>query len=394
MKPFFKLRGVVQHYAWGGYQFLPLVLGMNNPSGKPFAEYWLGAHPIHPSLIEGEKDLFSFLGEKPLLNSEKTISKDERFPFLLKVLDVRQMLSIQVHPDKKGAIKGFEKETAKGISIQAPERNYKDRNHKPELMVALGDFYLLHGFKNEEGIRNIFQKVPELSILEQPFRISYRALYEEVMRMPQEKVDAILLPLAERILPLYKENRLSKETEDFWAAKAVTEFCKEGRFDRGIFSIYLFNLVKLVEGQGIFQTHGLPHAYLEGQNVEIMANSDNVLRAGLTEKHIDVEELLLHTKFEAVNPEIMQAEDTARKIFAPAVDEFELHHYLLNQNPSQVNASAGEIWWLEKGNLEIRSEAHTIQLKKGEALYISTPSEVHLATGAPASLFRACIPPV
>ncbi|MBA2746169.1 MAG: mannose-6-phosphate isomerase, class I, partial [Flavisolibacter sp.] len=201
MKPFFKLRGVVQHYAWGGYQFLPLVLGMNNPSGKPFAEYWLGAHPIHPSLIEGEKDLFSFLGEKPLLNSEKTISKDERFPFLLKVLDVRQMLSIQVHPDKKGAIKGFEKETAKGISIQAPERNYKDRNHKPELMVALGDFYLLHGFKNEEGIRNIFQKVPELSILEQPFRISYRALYEEVMRMPQEKVDAILLPLAERILP-------------------------------------------------------------------------------------------------------------------------------------------------------------------------------------------------
>ena len=334
MKRVYKLKGVVQHYNWGGTSFIPQLLAIANTDEKPFAEYWLGAHPAAPSMIEEENiSLDQFIDR----NAAEALGEEvaQKFPslsYLFKILDVAQMLSIQVHPSKASAEEEFEKENEKGIPLNAPHRNYKDKNHKPELMVALSDFWLLHGFKNEEALKTVLEKVPELGFLTSTFcEGNYKALYEEVMTMKQEKVNEVLSPLLQRIVPAYENNELKKSSEDFWAARAAVTFCKGNHYDRGIFSIYFFNVLHLKEGEAIYQAAGLPHAYLEGQNVEVMANSDNVLRAGLTEKHVDVPELMKHVKFEATYPNIILASSEVEQNFDAPVEEFQLKRYLVKE---------------------------------------------------------------
>jgi mannose-6-phosphate isomerase len=392
VKECFKIQGVVQHYAWGGYEFIPELLGVSNPDHRPFAEYWLGAHPNHPSLLEDGTSLADYLKKNPIPTGENNQGKTEDLPFLLKILDVRQMLSIQVHPGKKAAEKGYKEEELAGIPLKAGHRNYKDKNHKPELMVALGDFYLLHGFKPEEKMVHTLSKIPELHFLLPIFQSGqYQDLYEEVMRMPQEKVNEILQPLADRVLRLYKNNEFNKEDENFWAARAIEEFCKNGNMDRGIFSIYLFNLVSLKKGEGIFQDHGLPHAYLEGKNVEVMANSDNVLRAGLTEKFIDVGELLKNVEFEPTYPKINKALKDDHIYYPVPVAEFELHHYLPTGN-FEIAAKPGEITLVEQGSAMVNACGQVFELKKGEALYINQEMNIKVIPSENLSLYRVSTP--
>lgn len=382
----------MQHYDWGGYDYIPAILRKSNPDHKPFAEYWLGAHPMFPSRLEDHTDLYTYIRKNNIIEKENNPGGSGDLPYLLKVLDVRQMLSIQVHPDRQGAIKGFEAEERAGIPLSSGDRNYKDKNHKPEMMVALGDFYLLHGFKPAQQIINTLDTVPELKFLTSFFQgNNYRSLYEEVMRLPQEKVNEVLQPLSDRILPKYEKGELQKTEADFWAARAIKEFCTPGNFDRGIFSIYLFNLVLLKKGQGIFQDHGLPHAYLEGKNVEVMANSDNVLRAGLTKKKIDVEELLRHVRFDETIPNILGKENSEHEIYKTPVSEFELHHYHI-KNPYLIKASAGETWWLERGKLLAKTGQGELEMIAGEAIFIARDSVLEIVPAENASLFRVLIP--
>jgi mannose-6-phosphate isomerase len=201
-----------------------------------------------------------------------------------------------------------------GIPMDAPNRNYKDPNHKPEVMVALSEFWLLHGFNaNLHQIlddHEIFN--PLVPLLEVK---GLKGLYQYVMELPQSGVDAMLRPLAEKIVPLYTKNQLSKSSPDFWAARVMAEAKPSfENLDRGIFSIYFFNIVQLEPGEAVFQDAGIPHAYLEGQNIELMSNSDNVLRAGLTSKHMDIPELMKHTRFEYVVPHVMHGEKEGKLI--------------------------------------------------------------------------------
>lgn len=303
------IEGVVQPYNWGGKTFISGLLGQSNPEGRPYAEYWLGAHPAGPSKV--------MLGEKAHTSLPALIQSDRerylgtavntqfgRFPYLLKILDVKDMLSIQVHPTKRDAEEGFRKENEAAVPLDAPNRNYKDDNHKPEMMVALSEFWLLHGFSSqiEKSLGQHAFFAPFISVFKDR---GIEGLYQTLMELPQQEVDALLQPHAERILPLYASGRLEKTDPDFWAARAVNNLCSDGHLDRGIFSIYLFNIVRLQPGEGIFQGAGLPHAYLEGQNIELMSNSDNVLRAGLTPKYIDIPELLRNTEFVVTIPKII-----------------------------------------------------------------------------------------
>jgi mannose-6-phosphate isomerase len=392
----FKLKGVVQHYSWGGYDFIPQLLGIENEDQKPFAEYWMGAHGNHPSLVQNDEtiplnDFIKSDIEGILGNTVST--KFSTLPYLLKVLDVRQMLSIQVHPSKKAAEHGFEEENKKNIPVNAPHRNYKDANHKPESMVALSDFWLLHGFKKKEDLEKILDAKTELRFLKEIFFSNgYKGLYEEVMLMDQHRVNDILKPLVQKIIPLYKNESLPKSSEDFWAARAALNFCKGENFDRGIFSIYFFNLVSLKKGQGIFQADGLPHAYLEGQNVEIMSNSDNVLRSGLTDKHIDVAELLKHVKFEATIPDILNPQ-SHRKIFISPAEEYELQQYLLNKGDEEkIETRSGEIFLLLEGTLEAISGNEKMQINKGDSIFIKAGCNLTINPLLNINLFRATIP--
>jgi mannose-6-phosphate isomerase len=393
-KSIFQLTGVVQHYSWGGYEFIPQLLGIENTLRKPFAEYWMGAHGNHPAHLDGGTPLNQFIAAHAdeILGTE-TNKKFGSLPYLLKVLDVRQMLSIQVHPSKEAATIHFQEENDKNIPVNASHRNYKDENHKPELMVALSHFWLLHGFKPEEELVRLLEGKEELHFLKEVFlQNGYKGMYEEVMLMDQDKVNNVLSPLLERIVPLYKDGLIGKDSEDFWASRAAVDFCKNSDYDRGIFSVYLFNLVHLKKGEGIFQGAGLPHAYLEGQNVEIMANSDNVLRAGLTDKHIDVPELLKHVMFERTVPKILTPR-SHHKVFASPAEEFELQEYCLAEGESiEVRSRTGEVFLLMEGGLEIEAGGEMVQMNKGQSIFVKGGTALVLKPLEQVNLFRATVP--
>ena len=316
------IQGVLQPYAWGGTDYLARFLHRPNPAGEPQAEYWMGAHAKGPAeLIGHDRTLDNYVAADPegVLGTAVARRFDDRLPFLFKVLDVKDMLSIQVHPTKDAAEKGFAAEEANGPERTAPNRNYRDDNHKPELGVALTDFYLLHGFKDSAAIEISLNTVPGWSELLPALRSDGVAgLYGHVMALGQADLNELLQPLVDSLGP---ESDYSRDQPEFWASRAVQQYSEGGRHDRGLFSIYWFNIVHLRPGEGIFQDAGIPHAYLEGVCLELMANSDNVLRGGLTPKHIDVPELLDKTSFDPVSPAIITPDRADRAAAARPNDE-------------------------------------------------------------------------
>lgn len=402
MQKIFRLEGKVQYYAWGGNRFIPNLLAQSNEGDKPFAEYWMGAHENVPSIVvlpDGStQPLNEFIKKDPSGILGAAVNDHfGRLPYLFKVLDVKDMLSIQVHPTKKDAVAAFAAENKKGIALNAPERNYKDDNHKPELMYALSDFYLLHGFKAPESLHSILRNTPELQFLQPVFeKGSYAGLYRQVMKMDQQEVNRHLQPLLDRIIPQYEKGLLEKDREDFWAARAAGTFNQPGVIDRGIFSIYFFNLVNLKPGETVFQDAGIPHAYLEGQNMELMANSDNVLRGGLTVKHIDVEELMKHVRFEAVVPKVIKGkrgEVEQEEIFPTPAGDFELHELSLKQDEKvQLQSPTTEIFFVFEGSMEAVERDTMLKLRSGEAMLATAGAAFSIKGIEKSKIFRATVP--
>jgi mannose-6-phosphate isomerase len=392
----YKLKGVVQHYSWGGTQFIPDLIGLPNNDKRPFAEYWLGAHPASPAVLQNgtTTSLYEAIQSSPQAFLGSRVQQQfGSLPYLFKILDVRQMLSIQVHPSIESAIKGFAEEDEKGVPLKAPHRNYKDKNHKPELMAALSDFWLLHGFKPEAQLRKVFEEVPELQPLQAEFeKNSYNGLYESVMTMPQEGVDEMLAPLLQKIVPQYEAGALPKSSEHFWAARAVLTFCNDAHYDRGIFSIYFFNLLHLKKGEGIYQPAGLPHAYLEGQNVEVMANSDNVLRAGLTDKHIDVAELMKHVTFEPTLPKIIPASREKEQVYKTPAGEFELTKLTITQTVD-CHVESATVFFVTDGRADLQTGGQRLPLERGEAALVMAGQSCAISpAGSTATVFAVTTP--
>lgn len=393
----FKLKGVVQHYAWGGHSFIPELIGDHNDTNKPCAEYWMGAHPSAPATFHLNGELGT-LDQLIKSNPAKTITeavynKFGELPYLFKVLDVHDMLSIQVHPTKEEAEKGFDKEEAAGISIHAPYRNYKDRNHKPEIMVALSDFWLLHGFKQKADLEATLENTPELRVLLTLFKKEgIKALYQFVMEMDQADANTILLPLVKREIRHKLDGKLSRTEPGWWAAKLYEGKDLSGDLDRGIFSIYFFNIVQINPGEAIFQHAGVPHAYLEGQNIELMANSDNVLRGGLTPKHVDVPELMKHTSFEEIVPYVMKGVPgrVGEKIYPCPVPDFGISKIELTAGTEyQATAESLEIMIVTEGGALVNN---SLVLKRGEVLALLPGAEYELYASGNCTLFKAFVP--
>jgi mannose-6-phosphate isomerase len=395
----FKLKGKIQHYAWGGTEYIPHWLGINNPDKKPYAEYWMGAHPLASSSLiinDKEENLFELIKRNPaLFIGEKTQKQFGELPYLFKILDVKDMLSIQVHPSKDAAVKGFEEEEKKGIALNAANRNYKDKNHKPETMIALSEFWLLHGFLAEDKLLHVIKSIPEFKSFEKiVLDGGYKGLYEYVMTLPQYEIDKLLTPLIEREVKRKKNNELSKYDAGWWAAKLFENENQIKNIDRGVFSIYFFNIVKLNPGEGVFQGAGLPHAYLEGQNVELMANSDNVLRGGLTPKHINVPELIKNIIFEGIEPNVMKGIDltSGERNYPCSVEDFGISKIELNAGDIyQSQASSLEIIVIISGELKA-SGINTINAKRGEAIAILPGETYTISTTNKLYAYKAFVP--
>jgi mannose-6-phosphate isomerase len=396
------ITGKVQHYAWGGENYLPDLLNTPVKKGETYAELWLGTHERGSAEFQNESGQTVSLKEYIETFPQQTLGEQAcrafgRLPFLLKVLDVKDMLSIQVHPSREDARTAFEEENARGVDLAAPDRNFKDDNHKPELMLALSEFWLLHGFKNPTILQVILNEIPELHFLLPVFgRNDYRKLYKHVMEMPQEEVNHHLRTLVDRIIPQYQNGRLDKNKEDFWAARAALTYGKDSDIDRGVFSIYFFNLLHLQPGEAVFQDAGVPHAYLEGQNVEIMSNSDNVLRGGLTTKHVDVPELMKHVKFEATLPKIITGKQagSAREIYYTPAPDFELSRVRLVRGKTlDMSSRSVEIFLVLNGMAEITENSRNGFLRnKGEAWVSFDGADFRITAREDTTIYQASIP--
>ncbi len=395
----FKLKGKTQNYAWGGYDFIPRWLGIENKEHKPYAEYWMGAHPSASSvLLSDDKEIIlnDAIKQDPAgLIGEEVFETFGELPYLFKILDVKDMLSIQVHPSKAGAIEGYAAEEAAGVPLNATHRNYKDKNHKPEVMVALSEFWLLHGFLEKSALLEVLRTVPEFGGFDDIFNVSgYKGLYQYVMEMPQDEVNELLAPLVQRELVAKRSNELSKHQPGWWVSKSFEGKDEISEIDKGVFSIYFFNIVKVSPGEAIFQGSGIPHAYLEGQNVELMANSDNVLRGGLTSKHVDVQQLLKHTIFEETKVKILRGDrhELGEVVYECLVPDFGISKIALLAGQSiQSQASSMEIIVVIEGSLQV-SGTNTINALKGEAVAILAGEKYTITTSLDVLAYKAFVP--
>ena len=398
MNTAYKLQGIHRHYEWGGSAFIPQLMQLDNTIGKPFAEYWMGAHPSASALVatsEGQKALDQMIQEnKAHFLGTNIADQFGTLPYLFKILDVEKMLSIQVHPSKENAEIGFLKEQLACVPIDAAHRNYKDQNHKPEVMVALSDFWLLHGFMPANALKERLANLAPLQSLLDVFGLeNYAGLYGHFMRLDQPAVDKILKPLLEIAVHEVAAGKVDKSHPHWWANKYYGGKVPVSNIDKGILSIYLLNIVNVPKYQGVFQGAGLLHAYLEGQNIELMANSDNVLRGGLTPKHIDIEELLEHIKFEPTYPNILNGDlkNSNEVQFPCPVPDFGLTKITLSQGEAYTNeTNSFEMFLVMQGEVLLDG----IELKAGELAAVKAGSTYHIQSSGSetAVIFKSFVP--
>ena len=397
----YRLTGQVQHYAWGGKNYIASLIGLNSAKDQSCAEWWLGAHPSAPSEIEnvtGKQSLIEFLSQNPTALGQASRQQfGDELPYLLKILDVEKPLSIQLHPTKAQAEKGFEAENAKGVSLTDSTRTYKDRNHKPEMMIALSDFWLLHGFKTKSQILATLNARPSLQPLAKKLSTqSLAEFYADVMLADQSTLANWLLPIIEANQQLYKNGELTLDNPDYWLLYTMEAMAiLPEKLDAGLVCFYLFNIVHLKEGEGIFQEAGIPHAYLRGQNVELMACSDNVIRGGLTPKYVDIAELLKIVDCREITPQIISAapQNQSEFTYKTPVKDFALAQIRIEpQQHTELNLQSAGILLVMQGELKIQEKSTVLTLKQGESAFITADSNVEIMSEKGGYAFLAKLP--
>ena len=389
-------------YDWGGNTLIPQTLGFEPEEGVPYAEYWLGIHKKGPAQLTLPSGKTVSLDEIVENYAERILGENvnqtyHTLPYLVKLLDAKEMLSIQVHPNKKQAEEGYAWEERKGIELSNPNRTYKDDNHKPEYAVVLGDFWLLHGFRQPDSLRQVLEHTDELQSLLSYFDgDKYEKLYRYVMKdMSDDEANNLLSTLAQRIKRQYEQGELRKDNPDYWAAKAMQYMhMSDGNYDRGIFSIYFLNLVHMHKGQGIFQDAGLLHAYLEGPIIEVMANSDNVARGGITPKFVDIEELLKLVRFEGIDPKIVEPDDTQEEaLFDCPSKEFKVSSLSLEAGKAfEGRSTSAEMLLAIDGNATVHADGVTLSLEKGMSVLVLADTDYSITGNESDSVYRICVP--
>ncbi|MFY2788209.1 mannose-6-phosphate isomerase, class I [Rhodococcus sp. MALMAid1271] len=320
------LRGAVRSYAWGSRTALARIQGRPVPSDHPEAEIWLGAHPADSAHVlhdSGSTPLLTVIdGDPGAQLGHSAQHYESRLPYLLKLLAAEEPLSLQAHPSSTQAREGFARENAAGVPIDSPVRNYRDPNHKPELIVALSEFEALAGFRRPTETVELLDAlaVPALAgyrslLAAQPDASGLRTVFTSWITLPGQSLDEILPAVAQGCID-YLSGPARKDGGRFAAeARTLLELGESYPGDAGVLAALLLNRVTLAPGQGLYLDAGNLHAYLRGTGVEIMANSDNVLRGGLTPKHVDVPELLRVLDFEPADISAITAGDDDRPTY-------------------------------------------------------------------------------
>lgn len=394
------LKNPTQHYAWGSKTFIPKLMGEPFPAEKPQAELWMGAHPKAPSLVLWDGDwisLLEWIRKDPEGILGETVAKEfsNELPFLFKILAADKPLSVQAHPSREQAQEGFARENGIKIPLDATHRNYKDENHKPEMICALTPFWLLNGFRKIDDLMALIERIGAPALKNKAIHLQgqseaggLKVFFTTLMTMDQGTQRQLVAEVVHHC------DKLSTTGPEFeW----ITKLNQKYPGDMGVLSPIFMNLVKLRPGEGFYTPPGRLHAYLEGAGMELMANSDNVLRGGLTGKTMDVPELLkildfTHSEVDILKPERLES---GEEVYHTPAKEFLLSVISVFKGSlfeSSQRRSVEIITCLE-GNARISdlSTGESLSLTKGTAIIVPAAVELYRIEGE-ANLYKAAVP--
>lgn len=394
-----RLNNPVMPYVWGSHIAIAQLCGRRVPSSAPEAELWMGAHPKAPSTvtIDGEDiGLDKLIARRPnaILGEQVAGRFDGRLPFLFKVLAAEKPLSIQAHPDRKQAIEGYERENRAAIPLDAPQRNYRDDNHKPEIIVALTAFWGLNGFRPLDDLECQLDRFGPKGLLplwsgccaaSSPSALD--CFFDRLMGLTGSAKEIVLAEALDNARRYANKNPIGA-----WVQTLQTAYPG----DIGTLAPIFLNLVRLEPGQAMYLPARQLHAYLNGVGIELMANSDNVLRGGLTSKHIDPRELMRVLRFDMraatiVTPQVFSATET---LFPTPAEEFQLARIDLRERDlHQASGRRGvEILIVTEGALSLHTEGRAaLHLVRGESVLVPAAAEPYRLVGR-GVCYRAGVP--
>ncbi|MFV2119864.1 mannose-6-phosphate isomerase, class I [Streptomyces sp. Act-28] len=391
-----RLDNTVRPYDWGSPTALPELMG-TVPDGTPRAELWMGAHPSAPSrVLRGGRPspLDGVVAADPVAELGEAVVRrfGPRLPFLLKLLAADSPLSLQVHPDTARAAAGYARENAAGVPLDAPHRTYRDPHHKPEMIVALSPFEGLCGFRPARECADLLDALgvdglaPYARALRSgPEEDALREVFSAFLTSP----DPVLLAGVTRAL-----GRVAR-TEGAWRREcaAYEGVARAHPGDPGLLAALMVRQVRLAPGEALFLGAGVPHAYLRGLGVEVMAGSDNVLRCGLTTKHVDVDELLRVVRFAAgpagvVRPEVL---DDGEEVYPAPVDDFRLSRLRPGAARAayHLDGAGPQILVCTGGRVRLVGRRGELVLEPGASAYVPAGEEV--AVTGDGTVFRATV---
>ncbi|MBN2360109.1 MAG: mannose-6-phosphate isomerase, class I [Deltaproteobacteria bacterium] len=392
------LRNPVMNYAWGSRTAIADLLGQPQPAPQPEAELWLGDHPRAPSLLrrgDAWVSLATVIGSSPaaVLGEDVARRFGGRLPFLLKVLAAARPLSIQAHPDREQARRGFDRENAAGIPLAAAERSYSDDNHKPELLCALQPFCALCSLRPAADVLRQLEDLgadglgPAATELRRGGRDGWRGFLRALLTLDRSQQRLVVDACAARIATRPPQPALE------WVARLASAFPG----DIGALAPLFLNLVRLQPGQALYQPAGELHAYLDGVGLELMANSDNVLRGGLTPKHVDVDGLLEILTCAERPPLVIRPEPVSavERIYRTPADEFSLSVIDVDQAHGYRAPAARpvEILICVAGQATVAGDDGTAALTLGRGASLLAPAGIGYAISGRATVYRATVPP-
>ena len=387
MSKFYKLRNKARHYDWGSPVDIPRLLGMA-ADGAPWAELWIGSNSGFSSILESsdETTLVDLIARDPRrFLGENTARRYGTLPFLLKLLAAEKPLSIQAHPNLAQAREGFERENRAGLALDLPERNYKDSNHKPEIIAALTPFTGLCGFRGVDEIRGLLAAFLEPAasapppVLREGFAPLTRALSNRESAAALRDFLTGLFNLSKTVREALTEYVLSicEPPPDCGASlcdamELMRDLARLYPGDPAVIAPLYLNVFRLNPGEAVFLEAGILHAYIHGFGVELMANSDNVLRGGLTGKHIDVPELMKILDFKPFKPRIIAPNASCFSYPTPC-EEFLLTRIHDDGGGAETlppGPDGPSICIVTEGELIIAAGDRETVVKRGESLFI------------------------
>ncbi|WP_433166532.1 mannose-6-phosphate isomerase, class I [Kribbella sp. CA-247076] len=370
-----RLQNTIRDYAWGSPTAIPELTGAE-PDGRPQAELWMGAHESAPSVLPSGETLYDVVSAGPVdvLGPETAERFEGRFPFLAKLLAAEQPLSIQAHPSRAQAIDGYARDEAAGIPRDAGDRNYKDAWPKPEILIALGPFDALVGFRPLDATVALLDALApagfeELTDLLRDGKL--QDAFTQIMSTDRDSIRPLVAALAEAIAR-YAGDAFALERE------SLAKLCADFPDDPGVLAALLLNRVRLERFEAVYLPAGNVHAYLHGLGFEVMANSDNVLRGGLTSKHVDVPELVSVVDFEPLTDPVLTATPLADGFssYETGCEYYAIRRVDLSGDERTVTGEGPRIVCCVAGSVEVVADGPSddaVRLSAGQSAFASGP---------------------